>query len=277
METYSVTDRDIQAWWPIPAPAGHKYTRGVLGVVTGSRQYPGAALLGVGAALACGPGMVRYLGDSPLVVPRYPEVVTAPGQVQAWLAGSGMVPDSSDFSLVHHALASGLPVVLDAGAFTLAYQGQLSPVTVLTPHPGELAQLLRARGHDVTRTVVERNLVDYAHLAAQETGAVVAATAAIDVVAHPDNYVYIQEGATPWRGTAGAGDVYAGIVGALLTLWEVTGRSSVSAGWIAAAATHLHGRAANLAARAHDGVGYPIKASNISDALGEVIWQVLNS
>ena len=57
---------DARAWIRLPTDQDHKYTRGVLGVVTGSRQYPGAAVLGCAAALATGLGMVRFY-PAPLV------------------------------------------------------------------------------------------------------------------------------------------------------------------------------------------------------------------
>ena len=47
----------------VPATTDDKYRHGVLGVVTGSSSYPGAAVLGVDAAHATGVGMVRFLGD----------------------------------------------------------------------------------------------------------------------------------------------------------------------------------------------------------------------
>src|SRR6476620_7023894 len=75
-----------------PTAADDKYSRGVLGIRTGSEAYPGAAVLGVEAAWRTGLGMVRYLGpDRPtgLVLARRPETVTADGRVQAWVIGSG--------------------------------------------------------------------------------------------------------------------------------------------------------------------------------------------
>ena len=75
-----------------PTAPDDKYSRGVLGIRTGSDQYPGAAVLGVEAAWRTGLGMVRYLGPSvptSLVLQRRPETVTADGRVQAWLIGSG--------------------------------------------------------------------------------------------------------------------------------------------------------------------------------------------
>ncbi|MBO9705685.1 MAG: bifunctional ADP-dependent NAD(P)H-hydrate dehydratase/NAD(P)H-hydrate epimerase, partial [Arthrobacter sp.] len=53
---------DVSRLLPRPAVEGHKYTRGVLGVRTGSDAYPGAAVLGVEAAWRTGLGMVRYVG-----------------------------------------------------------------------------------------------------------------------------------------------------------------------------------------------------------------------
>src|SRR3954454_6533537 len=87
---------DAAAWIAVPGPSDDKYSRGVLGVVTGSARYPGAAVLGVDAALHTGVGMVRYLGagrPTRLVLGRRPEAVTADGRVQAWLLGSGQEPD----------------------------------------------------------------------------------------------------------------------------------------------------------------------------------------
>ncbi|WP_455132161.1 hypothetical protein [Microbacterium aurum] len=69
-------------------PTGHddKYSRGVVGLRTGSDAYPGAAVR---------VGMVRYLGPErprALVLHRRPETVTADGRVQAWVIGSGTTP-----------------------------------------------------------------------------------------------------------------------------------------------------------------------------------------
>src|SRR3954470_13754689 len=92
-EWRSWTAADTAREYRVPEASDDKYSRGVLGVLTGSAQYPGAAVLGVEAAARTGAGMVRYLGDAEaarLVLQRRPEIVTAPGRVQAWLIGSGM-------------------------------------------------------------------------------------------------------------------------------------------------------------------------------------------
>lgn len=76
-----------------PAAPDNKYSRGVLSCHTGSRKFPGAALLTTDAALATGVGMVRYSGPrsvKKLVILRNPEVVIAAGRTDAYLLGSGV-------------------------------------------------------------------------------------------------------------------------------------------------------------------------------------------
>jgi ADP-dependent NAD(P)H-hydrate dehydratase / NAD(P)H-hydrate epimerase len=50
---------DIARWWPRPHAASDKYTRGVVGVATGSVGYSGAAVLSTAGALAGPVGLVR--------------------------------------------------------------------------------------------------------------------------------------------------------------------------------------------------------------------------
>ena len=58
------TAKDAKAWIAVPGPDDDKYSRGVLGLVTGSERYPGAGALSVEAALHTGVGMLRYLGGA---------------------------------------------------------------------------------------------------------------------------------------------------------------------------------------------------------------------
>ena len=137
----------------IPGPQDNKYTHGVLGVVTGSEKYPGAAVLGVEAAHRTGIGMVRFLGEkqpTELVMTRRPETVTLSGVVDAWLVGSGMesTPDLNlDLPALAHAVLGLQPVVVDAGG--LGFLGRVTAPAIITPHEGELERLL-AQG-DQTR------------------------------------------------------------------------------------------------------------------------------
>ena len=61
------TENDARNWIAVPQKADDKYSRGVLGVITGSEAYPGAAVLGVDAAARTGVGKLggQPAGSSP--------------------------------------------------------------------------------------------------------------------------------------------------------------------------------------------------------------------
>src|SRR6478609_3549171 len=86
----SWSSSDVAGLLRRPTAVDDKYSRGVLGIRTGSAEYPGAAVLGVEAAWRTGIGMVRYVGTArDAVLQRSPETVAQDGRVQAWLIGSG--------------------------------------------------------------------------------------------------------------------------------------------------------------------------------------------
>ncbi|HEU4755430.1 MAG TPA: ADP/ATP-dependent (S)-NAD(P)H-hydrate dehydratase, partial [Agromyces sp.] len=171
------TAEDAAEWISAPGAGDDKYTRGVLGVVTGSQDYPGAAVLGVEAAHRTGVGMVRFTGPRALrqaVLARRPETVTVSGRVQAWLIGSGIDQTRRSFVLIgdlEHALADKVPVVLDAGALDLV--GTHTAPTVITPHARELAGVLTSREIRTTAEEVASDPATWADRAARELGVAV--------------------------------------------------------------------------------------------------------
>jgi ADP-dependent NAD(P)H-hydrate dehydratase / NAD(P)H-hydrate epimerase len=87
------TAKDVIACLPQPKLDGHKYSRGVVGLRTGSAAYPGAALLSVAGAMCGLAGMVRYDGGATdAVISQFPEVVPGGGQLQAWVTGCMAAP-----------------------------------------------------------------------------------------------------------------------------------------------------------------------------------------
>lgn len=234
----------------VPVASDDKYSRGVLGVVTGSDTYPGAAVLGVDAALHTGVGMVRYLGGeraSTLVLQRRPEAVTAYGRVQAWLIGSGTdVADQEPASvaIADRALGQRLPVVLDGGALERVHDAT-GPV-IVTPHRGELARLL-----GVEKSAIAADPAAWAVRASEQVHATVLLKGSTTFVAGPGICLSVT-GAPPWLATAGAGDALAGILGAL-----VAGNAEADLAVLGATAALIHGRAA---ARASAGGPFTITA-----------------
>ena len=269
---------DVAGLWPVPRASSHKYTRGVLGVVAGTPAYPGAAVLTVSAAVRAGAGMVRFLGSPDVtatVLAARPEVVAGAGRVQAWALGPGVDPsDGAQVDRVRdglaQALAHELPAVVDAGGLALLPE-RLAPWVVLTPHAGELATLLSARGEDVDRAQVEAEPLRWARRAHELTHATVLLKGAVTVVVGPQGAVYAQADAPAWLATAGAGDVLTGLLGALLAgrARDVVADPTLVAA-LAAAAALVHGRAAERA-----NPGGPVAALAVADALPATIAAVL--
>lgn len=203
---------DVAAHYRFPDATSDKYSRGAVGLDTGSAAYPGAAVLSSMGAVYGGAGFVRYLGSArDAVVAALPNVVTAPGRVQAWLLGSGWGERADARKVVAETVATGLPVVLDAEALDAVGGLRLHPQVLLTPHAGELARFL-----GVARAAVEDEPLERARQAAQRTGATVLLKGATQYVASPDGAVAIAVPGPAWTAQAGSGDVLAGLCAALL-------------------------------------------------------------
>jgi len=240
------TADDAAAQIAVPVSTDDKYSRGVLGVITGSDQYPGAAVLGVEAALHTGVGMVRYLGGervSGLVLQRRPEAVAGEGRVQAWLIGSGMDHagrDEATRAQTTLAMAQALPTVLDGGALDL-HEGAAGPV-VITPHFGELARVLGVQKADIAA-----DPATWALRAADRLGVTVLLKGHSSYVAGP-GIALVASSAPSWLATAGAGDALAGVLGALVATHSAAVVSDPQAlARLAAAACVIHGIAAENA------------------------------
>lgn len=272
------TADDAAEWIAAPTAGDDKYTRGVLGVVTGSQEYPGAAVLGVEAAHRAGVGMVRYTGPRAVrqaVLARRPEAVTVAGRVQGWLIGSGIDPRRRSFMLIgdlEHALADKVPVVLDAGALDLV--GTHTAPTVITPHARELAVLMSSREIRATAEDVRADPGTWAERAAKELGVAVLLKGALTHICDPDGNRYSVTAPTHWLATAGTGDVLGGILGALIATHHAelaTDAEALTA--LAASAAWVQGEAARVASAAVG--GGPVTALDITAAVPGVIGTLL--
>lgn len=278
MTTRKWTARDTKKSIVIPSDLDNKYSRGVLGVITGSAKFPGAAVLSSGAASATGLGMIRFHSSSGLahlVLHRNPEVVVQPGPVTAWLAGSGIEAKKySDFTTWQRhrwftlIAKQSVPTILDAGALHLA--GELDQPTVITPHAGELSRLFRSRGITVDSEAIEGDPKKWARRASEEFNVTVLLKGSKTVVAHGKDLIELPA-STPWLATAGTGDVLAGILGALIATnyIEILNDNDHLAN-LAASAAFIHNAAALLASR-----GSPINATHVIDYIPEAIGKIL--
>lgn len=260
---------------PARGTAGHKGTHGHLLVVAGAPGTGGAAVLSGRAALRGGAGLVTVACPpevQPLVAVSQPELMTTPtGRVsgEEWqqrLAGksaltigpglgTGAGPSQLVAWLVRHARR---PMIIDAdGLNALAGRVELlrrarSPV-VLTPHPGEMSRLV-----ENTTGEVQAERRRHALELAARTGAVVVLKGSGTMIADPEGRLAVNPTGGPILGTAGTGDVLAGLVGSLLA-------QGVEAFDAARLAVYLHGSAGDrLASRLGDA---GLLASELADEL----------
>lgn len=248
---------DVRALLPHPSDVAHKYTRGVVGVRAGSGTYPGAALLAVSGANTGLVGMVRYVGPEDIahtVRSAHPEVVGA-GRVQAWVVGPGGGDDAG--TMLAEARADGVPLVVDADA--LRHVDGPLPGCVLTPHAGELAAML-----GVERAEVEAAPLGFARDAARRWDCVVLLKGHHTLVADAAGRVRVTTTGVPWLATAGAGDVLAGLVGALLA-------AGLEAYDAASVGSWVHGAAATEAS-----AGGPLTASRVAVQIPRLVRDVLS-
>ena len=264
----------------MPTSHDDKYTRGVVGMRTGSEAYPGAAVLGVEAASRAGAGMVRYVGPERaqnLVLQRRPETVVGVGRVQAWVIGSGTSAEArtdEETEALRGILAGPEPVVVDAGALDLVDRG--GGPWILTPHDGEHARLRARLG------LAEVEPSDEAHRAASALdtatvlGAVVVLKGAVTEIAEPGGWTARVDIAPPWLATAGAGDVLAGTIGAVVAGGPPS-QDTASLARHAAAGVWLHSQAAAMCAGQMAPRGGPMTAKDVASCLPRAVAVVVGS
>jgi len=132
-----------------------------------------------------------------------------------------------------------LPMVLDADALN-ALAGCAIPTPaprVLTPHPGEMARLVRASIADV-----QGDRVGVARAFAQQHGVWIVLKGNRSLIASPGGEVWVNPTGSPAMATGGSGDVLTGMIAGLLAQFPDDLRA------VLLAAVWIHGRAGELAA-----------------------------
>jgi NAD(P)H-hydrate epimerase len=290
--TWLVEPRDVGALLaPRPVDA-HKYRAGHVAILAGSPGKVGAALLSAAGALRGGAGaatIVTFPEAALALASRVLEVMiarigddAAPGsegaaplgeQLDAALSGKRAVVVGPGFGTgerareaVRHVLSTFQgPIVVDADALTV-HAGALAELAVaaghaiLTPHAGELARLL-----GVTSDEVEADRFAAVRAAATRAQAVVVLKGPFTLVASPDGRLVVNSTGNPALATAGAGDVLAGLTGALAVLLP-----PFEAAWCAA---YLHGASGDAWAAVHGDRG--LLAHEIADGLPGVLRDLL--
>ena len=154
--------------------------------------------------------------------------------------GPGMGQNAETAQLIRRLVnESPHPMVVDAdGLNALDGKNLRGPAPrILTPHPGEMARLIKGAVTDV-----QADRVGCARAFAQERGAYIALKGNRSVIASPDGRVWINPTGSPAMATGGTGDVLTGLIAGLLAQFPDHLESAVLA------AVYLHGRAGELGA-----------------------------
>jgi NAD(P)H-hydrate epimerase len=285
LPTSLINDRVARRLLPSRPLDGHKGTFGRLAIVAGSDRYRGAAALATVAALRAGTGLVTLASVEAacaITAARAPAATYVPlpatpsGQLRATAAevaasfvrpsalllGPGLGRSVASDALVYGLLDTlpDTPAVIDAdGLNALADRtdllGSLGPHDVLTPHPGELARLLRLGG---APDGLER-LAAAQTLAARTQATVVAKGSPTFICS--GNRVRVLARPNPALASAGSGDVLAGIIASLLA-------QGLAAADAAALGCWLHSRAARIAGGLDDR-GVPME--EVAAAIGAAV------
>ena len=272
---------------PIPSDA-HKGVRRRLAVVGGGDGMAGAPMLAARGAMRSGIGMVQLLvAPSNVVVvqaalpetmaARWPVTAEDQDRVLHWahvmLVGPGLGRTAMTRALVERLLLAWRgPVLLDADALNV-FEGEPRTLgsllagrpAIVTPHPIEAGRLLRLE----PQQVLERRFEVGGELA-KLLGATVVLKGPPTVISSPDGRSAVSASGAPTLGTAGSGDVLAGIVATLLGQTGDPFAAGTSGAWI-------HGRAGERAAEMGSVRGSSLEdvvvalrdAWNLSDPLPE--------
>lgn len=153
-------------------------------------------------------------------------------------------PGSRTPSLVR-AIGGEATWIVDAGALKACTSAVMRrAVTVITPHAGEMAELMETELDDVHARPAQ-----LATQAARDLGCIVVLKGAVTVIADPDGATFTSTAGNHGLGGSGSGDVLAGVIGGL----AARGASAVQA---AVWGVHLHGAAGDVLARRIGPYGY---------------------
>ena len=270
-----------------PVENGHKGNRGHLLTFAGGPGKAGAGLLAAGAGLHCGCGLstlalpatvaahlegrnpalmlaaLAEASDGLMKLPTAVELEKLYSGKTALSIGPGLGLHENAGALVAALLRDcALPMVLDADALTLLADApdilpQGRPQTILTPHPGEMARLLKRKSRDIqnSRLASAREL-------ARQWGVYVVLKGAGTVIAAPDGSLSINSSGNYLLSTAGSGDLLTGIIGGFLA----QGSAPLAA---AQTGVFLHGLIADRLLAA--GFSHGVTAVELGQALPETL------
>lgn len=214
------------AWLPPRRPCAHKGDFGHVLVVGGDHGMAGAARLAGEAALRCGAGLASLATreeHAAAISAARPELMCHGiadavslkpllRRATVLAIGPGLGQGTWGRQLLGAALASRLPLVLDADALNLLAAEPLHRDDwVLTPHPGEAARLLGRATPEI-----QADRLAAARALQRKYGGVVVLKGAGTLVVDSAGDASLCHAGNPGMASGGMGDVLTGVIAALL-------------------------------------------------------------
>ena len=256
-------DNELLQTMPLPdwGDEANKGTRGKLLIIGGSVRIAGAAILAARAALRSGCGSVRVAAPQGVALhiglavpelfiiplPETPDGTIAKSAIeilkpqfelcQAIVLGPGIDENAETDELSREINeAAPLPMVIDAQSLgALGKNPKMGQAPrVLTPHEVEFETLSGQK--------IGENRVETAQDFAAKIGATIVLKGRESVIASPDETTAQNEAGTRALGTAGSGDVLAGVIGSFLAQGLSPHQAAI---W----GVHLHALAGEAAAK----------------------------
>jgi hydroxyethylthiazole kinase-like uncharacterized protein yjeF len=241
IKRYWLDDDFVSEWLKPRSPAVHKGRAGHVAVLSGSRGKTGAATLICQAAGRVGAGLVTLFipaSLNPILEVKLTETMTLPiAETADQTPSSRALPQILDFLAGKQALAMGpgiglhpetrslvkelvrkasCPMVLDADALTalsddLELLRKSSCPLILTPHPGEMARLVKG-----TVQTVEDDRPGIASEFSGRHGVTLVLKGYRTIVSSPDGRLAINSSGNPAMASGGMGDTLTGIIAGFL-------------------------------------------------------------
>jgi NAD(P)H-hydrate epimerase len=175
--------------------------------------------------------------------------------------GPGLSDLDETVRLVHKVIeTSAVPLIIDADGLNAIAEnpGILNKTevpVVVTPHPGEMARLMRT-----TTQNIQHNRVEHAKNFSMQYGVIVVLKGARTIIAEPAGQIYINPTGNPGMASGGMGDVLTGMLAGLAS----QGLSPLVASQLA---VFVHGRIGDLIAQEKAEIG--IMATDLIDRIPE--------
>jgi NAD(P)H-hydrate epimerase len=220
---------DFQNFPPRRSADGHKGTFGHLGIIAGSFGFHGAAILAARAAQRAQPGLVTLFTQEAVyhvtaaqlqavMVNLWTPDLKMPEKTSAVLMGPGLAAPGL-FDVMSHTTRrlwrdSDLPVVVDASILDWLPMGPSArnAIRVVTPHPGEAAQLL-----STTPQQVQLNRPQAVHEISRRYGNCwVVLKGHQTLVGRSGGEIFVNPSGNPHLAQGGSGDALAGYLAGLL-------------------------------------------------------------